>query len=691
MSPRSLSAKHIIIIVLLIMHLLPIWLFKYFPTQDGSSHVYNAYVLKDYHKHENYRLREVYKLNLTIFPNWASHIILALLMYIFPPIICEKILVSICITFLPISLFYFLNGVRRGKAFLGLIGFIYAYNYLLHMGFYNFTLSIPLFFFALGYWWRRKDKIGPTNIAVLYILLICTYFCHYQSYSLLVLSLTFFAGFSSLYKAFQKTWGYKNISLDNGRTLLSKLKTFAMELKPALLFVGSMLPAYFIMMSYYLAKTRGYGRTYKTLEELKSYFFSMKSLVAFKDDHILIGRILLIILAIAFLLTLWDKIREVYRFHKSPKSNSLNERLWIKVVDPKIQFLLMSAILTVMYFKMPYYIHSGGAWINDRIHIYIFLVLLPFFNISLHRYARYVISVAIIILSLWNLGYNSQTYYHLSKDIENMVSSESMFGEHAILDSRPSEWGGPSDSFGQPKYVAPFLHLECYLGLENGMAYLKNYEAEHDYFPIIYRDRNIPAEYIVVWRTEYDEAGNLADGYDLIHSSSYNRLYRRKKAKPDDNLWGGRKVLDFDMQPHNGQTTPGHIPIFSDTIYVDGKYGWVTRSDRNEFRNEIDIPEPYRDIIWSETDGVFRIALPNGEYEIICYFCSAGSEAQEINIIANGEKKIKKLKIPGGNETSERSYIINVTDERLTQVIYTRGKGQYKRWGWSGFSIRRRH
>ena len=105
----NVSVGQIIIIALLVIHLLPVWIFAYFPTQDGASHIYNSYVLKEYHKHENYRLREVYELRLTLFPNWTSHAFLALLMYVFPPIICEKILISICIGLLPLSLFYFLN------------------------------------------------------------------------------------------------------------------------------------------------------------------------------------------------------------------------------------------------------------------------------------------------------------------------------------------------------------------------------------------------------------------------------------------------------------------------------------------------------------------------------------------------------------------------------------------------------
>ena len=103
----------------------------------------------------------------------------------------------------------------------------------------------------------------------------------------------------------------------------------------------------------------------------------MKSLVAFRDDHILIGRTLLCFFAVAFLLTLWDRIREAYRFGKS---DAPTERLWMKIINGKEQFLLMAGILTVIYFKAPYYIYSGGAWINDRVHIYIFLVLLPFLS-----------------------------------------------------------------------------------------------------------------------------------------------------------------------------------------------------------------------------------------------------------------------------------------------------------------------
>ena len=145
-----LSIGYVTVIVLMVLHLLPVWGFKYFPTQDGASHIYNSYVVKEYHNHENYRLREVYELNATVFPNWTSHALLLVLLYVFPPLVCEKIVLTLCIGLLPLSLFYFINGIAKRNMVFGLLGFMYAYNYLLHMGFYNFVLSMSLFFFTMG-------------------------------------------------------------------------------------------------------------------------------------------------------------------------------------------------------------------------------------------------------------------------------------------------------------------------------------------------------------------------------------------------------------------------------------------------------------------------------------------------------------------------------------------------------------
>ena len=690
MKAGRLSIGYITVIVMMVIHLLPVWGFKYFPTQDGLSHIYNSYVLKEYHNHENYRLREVYELNATIFPNWTSHALLLLLLYVFPPLVCEKIVLTLCIGLLPLSLFYFLNSVQKRNTVFGLLGFLFAYNYLLHMGFYNFVLSMSLFFFTFGYWWRVKDKLQLRNIVVIYILLLVTYVTHYHSYALLVMCLTFFPLFLSVYDVLLRGWGHKEAS----QPVLSRFKEGVVMHKPTLTFIGSLIPAYFILFSYYfyLTNTHGGDSNHKGLEWLNDYFFSMKSLVAFRDDHILIGRVLLVFLAIAFVLTVINRVRQCYQFRVSEVWKETGERLWTRVVTQMDGFLIMAVLITAMFYIAPWSGYSGG-WINDRFHLYIFLILIPFFAVNLHRYINYGVASIIIALSLWHLGYNVHTYTLLNRDIANALTSDGLYEKDTILTSVPGEWNGLSDSLGfESKYVEPFGHTECILAVDMGIAYLDNYEANTDHFPLRYKRKELPADFAIIWRTEYDDVGGLEEEYDLIHSTDYNRLYRRKRKAPDSQMWGGETVLSFDMQPEDGQTAPGYIAVHTDTDYIDGRYGWLTQSEKDDLLSESEVPEPYADSIWGKEDGVFRVALPNGNYEVTCYFRADDSEEPEpleINLIVNGEKRIQRLRIPVRSDTIERRYNITITDEHLTQIIYTRGKGKYKRWGWSGFTIQR--
>ena len=69
-----------------------------------------------------------------------SHLTMASLLYIFPPIIAEKILLTFAVGLVPISFFYFLDAVHKRGFLFGWLGFLFSYNYLLFMGFYNFAL-----------------------------------------------------------------------------------------------------------------------------------------------------------------------------------------------------------------------------------------------------------------------------------------------------------------------------------------------------------------------------------------------------------------------------------------------------------------------------------------------------------------------------------------------------------------------
>src|SRR5262245_49019596 len=98
--------------LILVLHLLPVWLFTYFPSQDGPSHLANSIVLKDYGK-PGTRYHEFYELRWELFPNWTSHMLLAGLMTLAPPLIAEKLLLSIYIIGFAWSFRYFLGAFGR--------------------------------------------------------------------------------------------------------------------------------------------------------------------------------------------------------------------------------------------------------------------------------------------------------------------------------------------------------------------------------------------------------------------------------------------------------------------------------------------------------------------------------------------------------------------------------------------------
>jgi hypothetical protein len=55
------NRETLLCLALIIMHLIPIWAFKYFPSQDGPAHINNANILHEYHDRSVFR--EYYNLN----------------------------------------------------------------------------------------------------------------------------------------------------------------------------------------------------------------------------------------------------------------------------------------------------------------------------------------------------------------------------------------------------------------------------------------------------------------------------------------------------------------------------------------------------------------------------------------------------------------------------------------------------
>lgn len=673
---KNLSWKHLFV-VLLVLHLLPLWIFAYFPSQDGVSHIYNAKVLTDYADQANYKMRDAWQLNITIFPNWLSHVSLAALLYIFPPVIAEKVFLSIAIGMIPISFFYFLNAVHKdqeGKFVYAWLGFPFAYNYLLYMGFYNFTLSISCFFFSFGFWWRHKDDMQVRHLAWLYILLLLTYLSHIASYGLIVLAISIAAGW---------TWGTEALAAGWRERHAEWHREFLIRLKPIFRFLIYMVPIYFVLIEYYLESLKKHPQgNHRGIAWIWEYFFGVKSIVYFTDWHIPVNRFLLIVLAIAIVISLG------YRIYR---------RNWVRQTDA---FLLIALVFTYMFIRAPWSYGPGG-WINDRIHLYILLMLAPWLIPDIGKLGRYTVAACLIVFSLLHWGRTAYDHGRIAPEIAELVSGAKLIEPHTNFRHRTSDWH-KSDALGKIEYVTPFAHSTAYYGVyADDVGHLENYEAAYDYFPVNRKNASAPVDYFVAWYPPDTEAfRNETANYEVIHETKHLRLYRKRRAPgPMLDLWqrnaSGNLVIHFDMQPDGSNTATDHHAIGPNTLYQSGKFGWDTRAPHEAYRGNKNRTELAQDAVWSKEDAAFKLDLPEGTYRVTNTFSSSRNAIHTVNLLANGKRILKDF-IVDNNEVHQHTYTVEATDGYLTQVIFTPNTrvqtgGEWDRkdhfWIWNGCTV----
>ena len=441
-TPAFSSLKAAVVALLICVYLLPIWIFKYVPTQDGPSHIYNSQVLREF-RNSDYRFREHYDLNLSLFPNWLSHISLAMLMAVFSPTAAEKILLTIYVIMFPLAIFYFLDSVNKGRSLIGLMSFLFIYNYLLLMGFYNFAFSVPLFFLALGFWWKNKERLTAKRIVLLNLLLVVIYFTHLITYVTLLLSIAFLSVFS-----------------------------FRKRLKKILLTLGGLLPSSLLLLNYLLssrlmrggAPGLGFSRAWQLLKEL----FSLRILVSYSENQSAIACLVSALMLYMFIHTLW--MANPARRGSSPEKAA-----------GRGSFLFLIFALFILYLILPRDLGPGG-WVNERMSLLVLLGILAWFRESDSLAWKRAFIILVGGISLANMACLINDCKILNKELHEYTLGIKRIENNKII--LPLYF----DGYGKSRKVGIFINASNYYCLDNGGINLGNYEVQSAYFPIHFKD-----------------------------------------------------------------------------------------------------------------------------------------------------------------------------------------------------------
>ena len=461
------------LLVMLLLHILPIWVFKYFPSQDGPSHVYNSFILRHYSDPE-YRFNEFYDVKISPIPNWMSHASMMLLMYVVPPLIAEKMLLTGYVILMALGMLYLLNAVEKGRTPLVFIGFPFIYNFSLLVGFYNSSLSMAMLMPVIGYWWKHFKTFGVRNMIILALLLVVMYFCHLVFLVAALFSIATIA-ILSLVPKFTR---WKQTSL----SLLSTL--------PAI----GLIFYYIRMAGATLGDTGEASRLWK-------YFIRNESLAYYHQSQIIIGKFVTGAFVILFLYAL---VREHFLTREW--------RFGLRV-HKKDFFLFLCVAFFVIYLKAPSRMLAGSV-IKERLSLLPFLIIIPWLSWDMPRAAKRIVGGALMLLPVIYLTHGS--YYHkgLSDEMEVYTSGYDVMERNEVLVPLIFQ---PRNSSGKSWRLQVFIHAGGHYGHATGCIDLSNYETNGFIFPTYFKpDLHRPPYHTIVDAPGKVDFAEYADGVDYI-------------------------------------------------------------------------------------------------------------------------------------------------------------------------------
>lgn len=521
---------------LLVLHLLPIWIFSYTPTQDGPGHQAVTAILRQYALPGAGLLRQYYLPNREALPNWLIFFLMGRVLGFLTVPMAEKAVLTAYVLLLPLSARYALRAIDPRAGFLAVLVFPFVYNYLFNMGFFNFCWSLAAFLFATGYWLRHAERMGPARTAVLALLMLWVYFCHPVTLAETVAVLLTLAGWRMLLDLHAMPGRPAGVEL--WRSFRHWLLAPALACVPPLVliaaFVGRRTGARITMMPMWVK-----------LKQLAG-LYSLASLTRWTIP-------LAILLAFLF-------------YGLAVLCGRQRWRLSLQTGDG---FLIATAVLVLVHFAAPSEL-AGGGFINQRTLLYPFLTLLLWLGTFEHPARRRLrvqamaagIALAFLGLMLWK-------YAQIDRVLSEIVATAGEVApDHTLLFLSYAHQGDGRG--GNLAYrTAPFLHAGGYIAARKRLVDLSLYEANEDYFPLLYRPALNPyrflsngplgieedppdvdlrgylrtggrIDYVLLWglrdgqREDPKVRGvldQLAAGYDLVERSPSGRV-RLYRARP---------------------------------------------------------------------------------------------------------------------------------------------------------------
>jgi len=531
----SVTLKLFLIAVLL--HFIPIWIYGYFATQDGPSHLHNAAVMANYFTESSPIFQKYYEVRPNFAGNIISQMVLIGLHSVVPSWLSDKLFLSGYVLLLSMGFWYAVKSVRPDAGLLAFLIFPFVFSSWIHLGFYNFCSGMAVFLFVVGYFIRHQGDFGIKRTATLALLFLLVYACHITAFGaagLVVAILSFASSVSDWQRQGKRDVRFL---LEIGRKHFLPLVAVLPTTTLALLYLGHSDGARF---------------TFDGLRMSAWRIYSVAPIASTSDAEFIFGKALAGLVAVV-------SGAAVYLRWKDRRLRP-NDGLFIAAAA----FLLLS-------FFGPDTVGNDGVYIRLRMVFYFYFALILWIaSQGISRRLQKLVAPAAIGISILLFVSRAPVYAELDRQIREYVSAGPFIEPNSTLISLSyASHGFHPTQRGLVRVYLPFENIAGLLAADKPVIDLSNYEAVTYSFWTNFRPNVDPykfidgdkrsdyrasaanllgyppesggtVDYVMIWglddaRRQSNPPERLRDqliqSYDLIYTSPDRhlvQLYRRK-------------------------------------------------------------------------------------------------------------------------------------------------------------------
>jgi hypothetical protein len=511
--------------LLVCLYVAPLWAFRYVPTADGPSHLANAVAIKEYCDPGATTLREYYVISRRPSPNLLYHVSLVGSLYVFPPLIAEKVLLSLYVVLFAAAFRYLVVAVSGKPGPAALLVFPFVYSFSFNLGFFGWSISLALAALGVGYYWRRRESLNVRAAVALNALALATYFAHLLGWAIFVGTVVVLALSEGVW--FGVKIGRSGSSIrDVLRALWSKVAV-----------VAYIAPAAAVGLAYCVKYPADYPFSRTPFPELAQNLLRLEWLISFNvwqratayTTAAFFGVLILSVVSYKVYVTL------LCRSFKVPGGWTATDAIWGVVFG-----------FAAFYFLCPWGGPAGGSYVSPRLALLPFLVVAVWLSTVPGRIVRrslFVLTPALAALSLVGLVLG---YVNANRDLEEYNTGVPYVTESATV--LPVHYIYATGKDNKADYM---YNAVSYYVLNNHGVNLLNYEADFDYFPVNWRhgppvgervgeSKGTPiyeaeavrdhADYLVCWKVNPFCGGMQAilPAYELAHGTTHLMVFGRR-------------------------------------------------------------------------------------------------------------------------------------------------------------------